>query len=281
MDSLKTELQENKLKLDIIEKKLEEEIKLVQDKHDRWHKIEEEVREIVNSENKIVTINVSGEIFQSRLNTLSSMQDTLFYKIIHSKQLNLDETLYFDRDPKYFGIILDYLRYRKCNYSRLSKQEKLELKFEAEYFEIKDICDKLNEIFGELEIVKFEYSGSYTYNNQTAGTNRLDDLSDRSLQKGICAKTPGWIIFELNDEYEIEIIDIGGFGGNASLWNRENGAGATIQTSLDKITWNTVGSIPSGYGSEIMTVKLSKSQAKYLKFTSNNYLGIGYLKIKQ
>jgi len=132
-----------------------------------------------------------------------------------------------------------------------------------------------------MDIIRFEYSGPYNYNNQIAGTNRLEDISDRSLKKGICAITPGWIIFELNDEWEISEIEIGGFAGNNSLWAPENGAGATILTSLDKSNWATVGSVPSGFGTTIKTVKLTKSVARYLKFTCTNYLGIGYFSIKQ
>lgn len=42
----------------------------------------------------------------------------------------------------------------------------------------------------------------------------------------------------------------------------------------------TIASIPSGFGNEIKTVFLDKSLAKYVKFTSTSYLGIGYLNIR-
>ena len=52
-----------------------------------------------------------------------------------------------------------------------------------------------------------------------------------------------------------------------------------IQTSLDKSTWTTVGTINSSYGNQVYMHKVTPSRAKYLKFNHNSYLGIGYCRI--
>jgi hypothetical protein len=134
-------------------------------------------------------------------------------------------------------------------------------------------------LFEEIELVSFEFNDKFIYKNQVAGTNDIKDLSDRTCLKGICAKFPGWIIIELNKVWTFDEIEIGGYGGNPSLWGATNGANATVSTSTEKMNWNVVGTIPGNYTNQIQRVKLSYSSAKYIKFSSSNYLGIGYLNI--
>lgn len=140
----------------------------------------------------------------------------------------------------------------------------------------------------EIEFVRFESSGTYSYNGTLAGTNKVEDLKERNLSKGsnfiklgICAATPGWIIIELNGLWEFEEIECGGFNGNANVWYVGNGASATVSTSQDKQKWTSVGTLPSNHGNLVQTVKLTKSTARYIKFSNNAYMGLGYLKIKK
>ena len=250
-------------------------------KEEAYTKLCQEADEIKKSRGEeLVNFNVSGRLFTTKLKTLLNVRDTFFYKMVHSGEFNMKETIELDRNPKFFLMVLDYLRFRNIDVKRLNKDDKADLRFEAQYFEITELCNQLGEFNAKLEILEFEYSGKYAYKDQVAGTGRLEDLTDKSLQKGICANTPGWIVFTLNDEFSIKEIDIGGFCGNNSLWNATNGEGGTIQTSVDKVNWKTVGAIPTGFGSEIKTVFLSKSSGKYLKFSSTSYLGIGYLSIR-
>ena len=107
------------------------------------------------------------------------------------------------------------------------------------------------------------------------------DIKDKSCTKGICANSPGWIVIELNQEWEFDTIMVGGWKGNSTLWYADNGAGAQILTSTDKTNWKSVGTIPYGYGNNIATVKLTKSSARYIKFNCNSYVGIGYLFIQK
>jgi len=126
--------------------------------------------------------------------------------------------------------------------------------------------------------VSFEFSGPYS----VAGTNlieHLNDFNDKSLQRGICATSPGWINIELSDKVTIQDIEVGGWNGNTSVWGVSNGSGATISTSNDKSSWVQVGTLPSNYGASVQRVTLTKSEAKFIRFQHTSYLGIGYFKI--
>jgi hypothetical protein len=137
------------------------------------------------------------------------------------------------------------------------------------------LFDKLDKI----DFVSFESSGTYSANGQVAGTTSVQDLKDKSLHNGLCVNSPGWIIIELNKEWEFDEIEIGGWGGNSTIWSLYNGRGASILTSTDKTNWQTVGSIPKNYSQHVQTVKLTRTRAKYIKFNHNDYPGISFLKI--
>ena len=278
---LKDDLILLKSRLESIESHLEGQMKDLEVREEKWKKMDDQVQDIIKSQNEIVRINVGGKKFATRSETLLSVKDTLFYKLILSKRFNLQEEIFFDRSPKMFAVILDYLRYHRIDYKRFTREETEELRVEAEYYEIGDILEYLEERLKEIEFVSFETNGQYSSGNQVAGTNKVEDLKDRSLTKGICATSPGWIIIELNNEWEFEELDIGGWNGNSSLWYNANGAGAAILTSTDKTNWKNVGTIPSDYGSYIKTAKLTRSTARYIKFNHNSYLGIGFLEIKK
>jgi len=279
---LKDELFSLKSKLENIEIELEAQMIGLESREEKWKKMDERVCNLKNTENnQTVTFNVGGKIFSTKMDTILSVKDTLLYKLITSDKFNLKKEIFFDRSPKMFYHILDFLRFKKINYKRFNKEELNELKIETEYYEIAEIYGYLHDQLKEIEFVRFESNGVYEYNNQTAGTNLVKDLNDRSLLKGICAKSPGWIVIELNSEWEFEELDIAGWNGNSSLWYNGNGSGASILTSIDKINWKSVGTIPSNYAGTIQTVKLAKSTGRYIKFNHSSYLGIGYLNIKK
>jgi hypothetical protein len=102
-----------------------------------------------------------------------------------------------------------------------------------------------------------------------------------TCNKGICAIRPGWIIIELNDQWEFDEIDIGGYGGYRFYWDASNGKGCSILTSRDKNVWTTAGRIPNNYTNTIQNVKLTRSTGRYIKFQGDSYLCIGYLIIKK
>lgn len=129
-------------------------------------------------------------------------------------------------------------------------------------------------------ITKFEFNGSYYSSNKLAGTNNINDLNDPSLMKGICAISPGWIIFELSHISKIISLKIAGWHGDPNIWGPGNGSGANILVSTDKNSWDLIGNIPNLSDKSIKTVNINQAkEAKYLKFQNNGYLGIGYLEL--
>lgn len=275
-------INEYKSKLTLLEEKLKENLTTIENKKKKNEEEDNQIQALIKEKgNEIIKINCSGEKHMIYLKTLLSIKDTLFTKILTSNSFDYSNEILFDRNPRHFLTILNYFRFKKIDFKRLSKTEKTDLRFESMYFEVSDLQKQLGEFNAKLEIVEFEHSGDYSYKGNKAGTGRVEDLSDKSLLKGICATSPGFILFTLNDEFKIKEIDVGGYCGNSSIWNPINGEGANIEVSLDKTNWNNIGSIPVGFGTEIRTVKIKESSScKYIKFSSSSYLGIGYLNIR-
>jgi hypothetical protein len=283
MDSnkLKEEVLSLKDRLESVETGLTSQMHELASLEEKWKKMDEEAVILSKDNNAIVNLNISGKKFSTRLETLVSIKDTLFYKLILSQKFDLSQEIFFDRSPKFFPIIIDYLRYKKINYKRFNNDELNEFYNEAVYFELTDIIETIGDRTKDIEFIKLEVNGFYMYNSNMVGTGKLEDLNDKTLSKGICATSPGWILIELNNEWEIDEIEIGGYNGNKNSWACENGANAEIMTSVNKINWTTVGNIPNGYGSSVKNVRLTRSAARFIKFVATGYLGIGYLEIKR
>ena len=280
-NKLKEEVLGLKDRLELVESGLANQISELTSLEEKWKKMDEEAVDISKNNNIIVNLNISGTKFSTRLETLLSIKDTLFYKLVLSKKFDLNQELFFDRSPKFFPIIIDYLRHKKINYKRFTNDELAEFYNEAVYFELADIIETIGDRTQEIEFCNFESNGLYYFKNDLVGTGRIEDLTDRTLKSGICVTTPGSIIIELNNEWEIDEIEIGGYNGNTKNWACENGANSQISTSLNKINWTNVGNIPAGFGSTVKKVKLTKSKGRFIKFSNSSYLGIGYLDIQR
>ena len=283
---LRDELLGLKTKLEDLESDLTNQMLDLELKAEEWHKRDEEAENIAKAnKNKIITLDIGGKKFQTKLDTLLSLKDTLFYKLFLSNRLDINKDIFVDRPYKNFNFILFYLRNKKLPNESFNNQKLDEILEEANFYEVKEMIDIIEELRREVKYVKFEMNGPYLSGTLLAGTNNIDDLNnfeDRSLTRGICATHPGWIIIELSREVEFEEIEVGGWNGNTNIWANSNGSGAQIMISTDKINWINVGTIPSNYGTAIQTVKLSrKAIAKWVKFQHNSYLGIGYIKIKK
>jgi hypothetical protein len=281
MSNLKSDLEGVKDRIENLGDNLDLKLEVLQGKEEKWKKLDEEATRLKENQTEIVKFNVSGELFATRVETLLRVKDTLFYKIVLSKKFDLSKEIFIDRSNKIFGYLLDYLRYGKLNYTRFNTEELEELKTEADYYELVDIVSHLEERLKEPVFINYTFSGTYNSGGNIIGTNKLEDINDRNLGTGICAITPGWILFELNYEFEIDKVDIGGFTGNTTYWASSNGSGASILISKDNINWTTVGTIPSNYSNSIVSVPFSKIACKYLKFQHSSYLGLGYVHVSK
>ena len=275
--SLKNDLSGLKSKLDLIEGEFENKLKDVENKEKKFEKLDAQIEELLSKSDSLIKLNVGGKVYQTKLSTLLSIKDTLFTRIVNSyldKNEQVKE-IFFDRSFKQFDKILDYLRTKKICVKGWKKAEIEEFGEECTYYGINAIDDILNELKKEIVFVNFEASPKYS----TAGTHKLEDLTNRNLTGGICVQSPYEITIELNYDHEFEKIEIGGYNGNSSAWYAGNGSGAKILTSVDKNKFVEVGTIPSNFGATIQAVTLKKSTARYIRFKHTSYLGVGYLKI--
>lgn len=277
--ALKDDLVNLKSRLETIEQQLVDQSKEIEIRNETWKRLEERAERIINNQDNIIQFNVGGKKFATSETTLNETKGTLFTKLIDSGKIDPKTEIFFDRSPRMFPFIMEYLRKKTISYKSMKKDDLDLLRSDAEYYQIAEISEFLESKLRDITFVSFEFSGEYVYSGETAGTNKVADLKDKSTLKGICANSPGFIIVELNDDWEFKTIEIGGCKANSSLWYADNGAGATILTSLNKETWKTVGTIPYGFGTNIKKVELTKSLARYIKFEYSSYIGIGYLNV--
>lgn len=245
----------------------------------RWKNCEKKLVELQKMNEGFCVLNVGGEKFTVSLHVLKSRRGTLFYKQILRKEIQKDKEVFYDRDPLYFPVILNFLRTGKIDAKKYSEEQKEDLLAEAQAFEVQFIVETLRATVSEVEFSKFEFSGEFKYNDAVVGTNNAKDLKDKSLQKGIVANTPGIITITLNREVEFETIEIGGYNGNSTAWFVGNGKGANILVSNDNSHWTQIGTIPNEFGHEIIKVTVKKSKGKYIRFSHTDFIGIGYLQV--
>lgn len=276
---LKEEILIIKERLDKVESDLKKQIKELEGKEKILNKNDLKADLLLKNNSQIITFNICGKKFMTRMTTLLKTRDTLFYRMIIDENFDPNQEIFMDTDPKYFELILDFLRTNKIYLKSLSIREIKRLRQEAVYFEVEELLNLIGSRYLEVEFESFEFSGPYISNTQVVGTNILEDISNQSLNTGICARSPGWITIKLDNEYFIEGLDIGGYRGNQSYWSPDHGSGAPIKISLNNTNWTTVSSIPSGFGSSIQSVKFNSVAARYIKFEHGSYLGIGYLKL--
>jgi len=287
------QLNELSIKLQKLVTPLSDELNEMKKKELEWEDIEKHGEKIVKAQaDQVVSFNVSGQIFQTTIGTLMNIKDTLFYNLIVSERVNLDQEIFINRSPKHFSNIINYLRTKHFSFEKHRSEEMDEFYIEAQYYELNDLVQEMGNRF-ECSLLNFTRSGnvSYYYENEDeigtgngrdiqVGTNFLEDLNETCLNTGICTSSPAYIIIELNHEFEFEEIVIGGYDGTKyEGWFIGNGSLSTILTSSNGKQWTKVGEIPTNYG-QIQSVKLLKSIGKYIKFfNEDSQIGIGYLKI--
>jgi len=267
--------------LDAFEREYKEYTDEIEIRLQRWKTCEKKIEEINRINEGTCTLNIGGKKFQVSLYTLKSRRGTIFYKQILRGEIKKDTTTFYDRDATLFPFILNFMRTGKLKIDKLNDDQKDDLLNEAQFYEINYIIETLKATPNEVEFNSFESNGNYNYSEREVGTNKVKDLKDKTLTKGICAISPGVITISFNREVEFEEIEIGGYNGDSVAWYAGNGKKANIFTSLDKNSWATVGQIPDEFGAQIITIKLTKTKAKHIRFSHNDYLGIGYLNIKE
>jgi hypothetical protein len=276
---LKDDLMGLKEKLELIEAEFETKLVEVERKNEKYLEVDTKLEELLAENDNLMSLNVGGKVFQTRLSTLLSIKDTLFYYVIAKRVMNnvsVRDEIFIDKNFNNFDFFLDYLRTQKFSLSGYTKLQIDELGVEADYYGLTDIVNQITEIQKEVEFVSMEgTSAKYS----TAGTHNFKDLKTTDLNTGVCVQSPYTIIIEFNFEHEFDRVDVGGYNGNTSVWGVTNGASAKIWTSKDKTNWTDVGQLPTDFGNKVSTINVKKTSARFIKFQHTSYVGLGHLKI--
>ncbi|KAI9319731.1 BTB/POZ protein [Dichotomocladium elegans] len=95
----------------------------------------------------VVKLNVGGEIFETKIDTLRKDENSLLAMMFSGRhQMVSDETdgsYFIDRDPTHFRNILNYLRGKKINFNLQDKSKCQQLLQEARYYRIDELVKSL------------------------------------------------------------------------------------------------------------------------------------------
>lgn len=236
---------------------------------------------LFDNKDESVILNIGGEIYQISKSTLKKCKGSLFEYLIDSNEFDLSNEIFIDRNPKYFDLIIEYIRGNPIdyNYNFKSKQEIVLFKREADFYELREISEYIEARMKPIELVGMSFSGEYTFSDIVIGTNKVEDINNPNCLTGICTSAPGWIAIQINEEVEIEEIQFGGYKGNPDLWSPENGAGSEVLVAMNQNEWRSVGVVPAGFGESNMTLKFHKIKLRYIMLKSVSYIGLGYIRI--
>jgi hypothetical protein len=137
MSSIRNELDFLRTKLEELDLGITKQVAEAEIKSKIYCESDTLLSDYVKFNNKIITINVGGKVFQTKLSTLMQFRDSLIY-IFFCKCLlkgeDIPSTLFFDRNYTYFPLIMDYIRTGFLNKNNLSRNEKEELENELIYY---------------------------------------------------------------------------------------------------------------------------------------------------
>ena len=119
--------------------------------------------ERITHANEILRIDVGGSKFTTSKSTLMAEKETYFHGLLANSDWAADEDgeFFIDRNPQFFGVILDYLRSvaakaPEIKLNDLSESEKLQLLGDAEFYQIGSLINCLMERNTDLAMSRNE-----------------------------------------------------------------------------------------------------------------------------
>lgn len=278
MDGSKSEIQLLKTKLENLSQDYELKLEKLDSEEQEIIKLREMTDRILKrNPNQVMKLNFGGRVMKTYLNSLFSVDNCLFYYLI-DESTDLNEEIFFEKDPDVFEYILEFFRKKTLNIERIKKKnyykEVLEM---SVYFGCYNEMIKLkllspvnmNRLAGPLIT---DGNIVLPYMNEKYEITSLNNID---LSKGVFTDRGGSISLQFNSEFVCNAVKIGGF--SHFLLNGFHGQGSIISASLDGLAWEKVGEVPKELGSTIKEVKIKKTRLKYLKIESQSFLGIGYI----
>lgn len=145
------DLKNLKSKLENIEKEFETQMKEVDIKQQNFKKVEDQIEEYLSTKDGIITLNIGGKLYKTKVSTIMSEKDTLFYTYL-KKYIDQDQQvpkeIFFDRSFQNFDFIMEYLRTKKYSFKGMNKFIKEDLIEELNYYGFSNLTgsNKKNEI---------------------------------------------------------------------------------------------------------------------------------------
>ncbi|KAL0983975.1 hypothetical protein UPYG_G00135430 [Umbra pygmaea] len=144
------------------------------------------VNPTVGNNGKWVRLNVGGTVFLTTRHTLLKEQTSFLYRLCQQQDLHsdTDETgaYVIDRDPTYFGPILNYLRHGKLVYNKeLAEEGVLE---EAEFYNITPLIKLIKERIVERDCKVTQVPPKHVY--------RVLQCQEEELTQMVSTMSDGW-----------------------------------------------------------------------------------------
>jgi hypothetical protein len=132
---LKDNLLGLKEKLELLEKEIETKQVTQSDTEKKMKDLDQKINEIVSGSEEIINLNVGGKIFKTKLSTLVSFKDSLFYRLVGNiEKHNIPKEIFIDRSYTHFPKILDYLRTKQLSLKGFKKWDREDLLEELAYY---------------------------------------------------------------------------------------------------------------------------------------------------
>lgn len=229
-----------------------------------------------------INISIGGEIYSTSSSNILNYKDSLFYymliKLDLSGLIENNFTLYFERKQKNFDQILNFIRYRKCKLSLLTKNELISLKEDSEFYGLYELTEYIESKLSP-EIIEYTCNGPYfvNYGYDMIGEIDVNAIKEKN-DRGLTTASPAWICFELKKVVEFDSIIVRGFCGNSNF-SSNNGSGSSIKTSIDGVIFKDVGKLNS-IDQNYNLIKVEKSLAKFIKLTSTGNIGFSFFEVQ-
>lgn len=127
---LKDDLLSLKGKLETIEIEFEKRLVEVEEKQKKFKEIENKFDEIIKTKDSWIKLNIGGKIFKTKLSTLLSIKDTLFYNLLSlhiENNTDIPNEIFIDRSFENFDLILDFIRNKNVNIKGKDKLQRLQI----------------------------------------------------------------------------------------------------------------------------------------------------------
>lgn len=267
-----------KEKLEMLESKIGIQMESVKGRIEKWDKLNATYDKDFKLKQKKLNFNVCGTTFSLSVETINTYPDSLFYSMCNDHSLNTKDSIFLNRNIEAFSRLLNFMRVKNIRIlSKLSRDKIFELKEEAEFFEVWDLVDIIENSFSDIRIVGMTFSGPYSYKGNTIGTNNFEDLNSTDEKTGVCANSPGVITLELSKSASIKSMRYKGFVADTKNWYPGNGSGSTVYASSNMLDWNKVCSLTSLSDKEKTVSWTENENVKYVKIENKSFVGFSYI----